>query len=78
MADDSKEPSKEADRGLRRRRAADKNGGESGESSSVSEQQLVEEVAIKETSSVSSSLSPGSYWLTRIIFIRSLGFVYCK
>lgn len=24
------------------------------------------------------ALRPGTYWLTRIVFVRSLGFVYCE
>lgn len=23
-------------------------------------------------------IDPGSYWLTRIVFLRFLGFIYCK
>ena len=24
------------------------------------------------------TVEPGTYWLTRIVFLRSLGFIYCK
>ena len=24
------------------------------------------------------SIKDGSYWLTRVVFVRALGFVYCK
>lgn len=30
-----------------------------------------------ENNSKEKQLEPGSYWLTRIVFIRSLGFIYC-
>lgn len=30
------------------------------------------------SSSKEKQLEPGSYWLTRIVFIRALGFIYCK
>ena len=79
MADDVVVDSrKEADHELRKRRVADENNEKTGRSSSEPEKQLVEDKATKKSSSASGSLSPGSYWLTRIIFIRSLGFIYCK
>ena len=31
-----------------------------------------------EKPSTEAKLEAGSYWLTRIVFIRALGFVYCK
>ena len=76
MADDVVDSRKEADHELRRRRVADDNDENTGKSSSEPEKQLVEDKATKKSSS--GSLSSGSYWLTRIIFIRSLGFIYCK
>ena len=27
---------------------------------------------------IATAVSPGSYWLTRIVFIRFLGFIYCE
>lgn len=79
MADNGTvDSSEEADHELRRRRVAGENDEKIGGSSSESEKQLVKEIATKKSSSVAGSLSPGSYWLTRIIFIRSLGFIYCK
>lgn len=27
---------------------------------------------------VKQEMKSGSYWLTRVVFVRSLGFVYCK
>ena len=35
----------------------------------------VEEVA---ATSSTGTVEPGTYWLTRIVFLRSLGFIYCK
>ena len=31
-----------------------------------------------ETRRVGISVEAGTYWLTRIVFLRSLGFIYCK
>lgn len=31
-----------------------------------------------ETRRVGTSVEGGTYWLTRIVFLRSLGFIYCK
>ena len=44
---------------------------------SASTQQEVDKVVSNKQSSIV-ALSAGSYWLTRIVFIRSLGFVYCE
>lgn len=34
--------------------------------------------SIPKNSTKEKQLEPGSYWLTRIVFIRALGLIYCK
>lgn len=33
---------------------------------------------VEESQTAAPSLSANTFWLTRILFIRSLGFIYCK
>ena len=63
--------------GLRRRLPGGEQDGRDTETISASTQQEVDKVVSNKQSSIV-ALSAGSYWLTRIVFIRSLGFVYCE
>ena len=63
--------------GLRRRHPGGEQDGRDTATISASSQQEVDKVVSNKPSSMV-ALSAGSYWLTRIVFIRSLGFVYCE
>ena len=44
------------------------------------EEKTGDEKNLKSTAVISpaGTVEPGTYWLTRIVFLRSLGFIYCK
>ena len=58
--------------GLRRRKGS-VNGGKGAKK--VEDQKDSKEVSAEARRT---DLEPGTYWLTRIVFLRSLGFIYCK
>ena len=69
------------DGGLRRRVPAPRQDDATSGTAAV---ETVEPVSAEETKREAgvevrpAAVLPGSYWLTRIVFIRSLGFVYCE
>ena len=62
--------------GLRRR----KGGVNEGKDVIKEEEKTREERKSKDASVTrpAGTVEPGTYWLTRIVFLRSLGFIYCK
>lgn len=63
--------------GLRQRKGS-VNGGKGAKK--VEEIKSCDQEDFKEVSAEArrTDLEPGTYWLTRIVFLRSLGFIYCK
>lgn len=60
--------------GLRRRK-----GGVGAVKDAKKEEEITrDEKNLKEATATGGTVEPGTYWLTRIVFLRSLGFIYCK
>ena len=61
--------------GLRRRKGGVNEGKDITKEEKTSEEKNLKDAAF---TSPAETVEPGTYWLTRIVFLRSLGFIYCK
>lgn len=61
--------------GLRRRKGCVNEGEDVKEENKTREEKRSKDAAV---TSPAGTMEPGTYWLTRIVFLRSLGFIYCK
>ena len=61
--------------GLRRRKGCVNKGEDVKEEKKTREEKRSKDAAV---TSLAGTVEPGTYWLTRIVFLRSLGFIYCK
>ena len=61
--------------GLRRRKGGVNEGKDIEQEEKTREEKRSKDAAV---TSLAGTVEPGTYWLTRIVFLRSLGFIYCK
>ena len=62
--------------GLRRRKGVVNEGKEIKKEEKTGDEKNLKDATVY--TSPSGTVEPGTYWLTRIVFLRSLGFIYCK
>ena len=61
--------------GLRRRKGGVNEGKDIKKEEKIGDKKNLRDPAV---TSPAGTVEPGTYWLTRIVFLRSLGFIYCK
>ena len=61
--------------GLRRRKGGVNEGKDIEQEEKTREEKRSKDAAVTSPAGI---VKPGTYWLTRIVFLRSLGFIYCK